>query len=443
MIVRNAADDLPGCLSSVQGMVDEMVIGDTGSTDQSPAVAASMGARVLPIPWTNHFAEARNRVLDAVRSDWVLVLDADERLDPTTRIQIPAHLNDQWDGYQVTIRNYTDRPDARLWDRLAEPNDGLLPEASRFPAWLGHQNVRLFRRDPLIRFSGRVHESVGPGMEAHGKRLGAASFLIHHLGFVMPPEVERRKSEFYRELGKQKLQDAPDNAQAYFEVGLEELTRGDGAAAALGYFVQSCRLNPLFAVAWLFGAIALSLMGHTDQAGEFLQQVESLGYRSPLMLDLRGDLLYRKGDYAGASEAYRQLRAGSAPAPEAESKLGLALWRNGQVEPGLQHLRHAVQEYSAVAANYDRLISVLVAQNQIDAAIDVAIVKLRATPLHPQSFLTLASLYAQVGCSNEAGKTLQEGCQAFPGHAALRQAAAENGVNLPDGESPAVLPQKN
>lgn len=432
MIVRNAANDLPGCLSSVEGVVDEIVIGDTGSNDSSAAIAQSMGARILSIPWTHHFAEARNRVLDEVASDWVLVLDADERLDRTTRAQLRNHLTDDWDGYQVTIRNYTDRPDARLWDQLAVPNDGLLPESMCFPAWLGHQNVRLFRCDSSIRFSGRVHESVGPGMTAQGKRLGTARFLIHHLGFVMAPEVERRKSAFYRELGKQKLQDSPDNAQAYFEVGLEELTRGEGAGVALGYFIQACRLNPSFAVAWLFGAIALSMLGHTGQAEEFLQQAESLGYQSPLMVDLRGDLLYRKGDYAGASEHYRRLLTEFAPAPEAESKLGMTLWRGGETSGGLQHLRHAIQAFPGVTANYDRLISVLVAQQQTGAALDVAAARLQTTPPRPENYLSLASLYAQVGRWSEVRATLQAGCQVFPEHAELRRAAVENGVLLPE-----------
>lgn len=428
MIVRNGADHLPGCLRSVQDIVDEIVIGDTGSTDQGPVLALSMGARVVPIPWTNHFAEARNRILDTVSSDWVLVLDADERLDPTTSARLRAHLNPAWDGYQVTIRNYTDRPDARLWDRLAEPNDGLLPESTCFPAWLGHQNVRLFRKDPVIRFSGRVHESVGPSLEAHGLRLGAADFLIHHLGFVMPPEVERRKSALYRELGKQKLQDSPGNAQSHFEVGLEELTRGAGAGAALSYFIQACRLNPSFAVSWLFGAIALSMLGHIRQAEEFLSQAESLGYRSPLMVDLRGDLLYRHGDFAGAGECYRQLWAGSSPGPEAESKLGLALWRGGSAVQGLQHLRHAIQTFPGAAANYDRLIGVLVAQDQIEAAAEVADRRLQAALPQPSAYLKLASLHAQMGNLAKVRETLQAGCQAFPDDAGLLCAARDNGV---------------
>jgi tetratricopeptide (TPR) repeat protein len=343
-------------------------------------------------------------------------------------------LNKEWDGYQVTIRNYVDRLDARLWDQPAVPNDGLLPASNHFPAWLGHQNVRLFRRDSSIRFIGRVHESVGPSLEAQGKRLGTAAFLIHHLGFVMTPEREQQKSALYRELGRLKLQDAPDNAQAHFEVGLEELTRGGGAGVALGYFVQSCRINPSFAVAWLFGAISLAMLGHTGQAEEFLQQAESLGYRSPLMLDLRADLMYRKGDYAGASEIYRRLLCDFAPTPEAESKLGLALWRAGEIDVGLEHLHHAIQAFSGVSANYDRLISVLVAQRQPDAAIDVAEARLRAAPPQPSAYLGLASLYAHQGRWAEVRTTLQAGCRAFPNHADLCRAAVENGVTLPKTE---------
>src|SRR5215469_3608508 len=107
MIVKDGEKDLAECLQSVQGTVDEIIVGDTGSSDSSVAIARQFGARVIHIGWENDFAKARNLSLREVTSDWVLVLDADERLDPGASKALPALLaGAPADGYQVPIRNY-------------------------------------------------------------------------------------------------------------------------------------------------------------------------------------------------------------------------------------------------------------------------------------------------------------------------------------------------
>jgi len=124
MIVRDAAATLGACLDSVRGVVDEMVIADTGSTDATVKIARESGARVIEIPWTNDFSEARNRALAGVHADWVLVLDADEVLDPGARNAIPSLISaTDVGGYQVPIRNYFPSLEDRIWDQPAKPND--------------------------------------------------------------------------------------------------------------------------------------------------------------------------------------------------------------------------------------------------------------------------------------------------------------------------------
>ena len=169
MIVRDAAADLESCLQSVRGVVDEIVIADTGSCDATIEIARQHGARVYQIPWRHDFAEARNRALELVQSEWVLVLDADERLDTTGREIIPRLLSPSGAaGYLVTIRNYLNSLTERVWDRLAVPNDSNLEEARPYPAYVEHENVRLFRRSPEIYFTGRVHETVGARIQKAG-----------------------------------------------------------------------------------------------------------------------------------------------------------------------------------------------------------------------------------------------------------------------------------
>ena len=80
MIVRNEESRLAACLASVQGFADEMVVVDTGSTDATVAVATAAGAWWKT--WTARRAPARNSALRFLNGDWVLVLDADERLRP-------------------------------------------------------------------------------------------------------------------------------------------------------------------------------------------------------------------------------------------------------------------------------------------------------------------------------------------------------------------------
>ena len=80
MIVRDEAERIESCLNSVKGFVDEMVLLDTGSTDNTVALAEAAGAQVERLDWPGDFAPARNAALEHVRGDWVLVLDADERL---------------------------------------------------------------------------------------------------------------------------------------------------------------------------------------------------------------------------------------------------------------------------------------------------------------------------------------------------------------------------
>lgn len=82
MIVKNEEVNLPPCLRSVQGVVDEIVVLDTGSSDRTVEIAKEFGAKVHFFEWCNNFAIARNEALKYVESDWVLVLDADEQLAP-------------------------------------------------------------------------------------------------------------------------------------------------------------------------------------------------------------------------------------------------------------------------------------------------------------------------------------------------------------------------
>ena len=78
MIVKNEEAFLEKCLLSVQGLVDEIVIVDTGSTDKTKEIALKFTSKVYDFEWCDNFAAARNESLKYATGDWILVLDADE-----------------------------------------------------------------------------------------------------------------------------------------------------------------------------------------------------------------------------------------------------------------------------------------------------------------------------------------------------------------------------
>jgi cellulose synthase/poly-beta-1,6-N-acetylglucosamine synthase-like glycosyltransferase len=82
MIVRDEEIHLPDALASVRSIAEEIIVLDTGSVDRTVEIATAMGARVLTYDWQDDFAAARNVSIEAARHDWILVLDADQRLAP-------------------------------------------------------------------------------------------------------------------------------------------------------------------------------------------------------------------------------------------------------------------------------------------------------------------------------------------------------------------------
>jgi len=432
MIVRDAQRDLPACLASVRGIVDEIVVADTGSTDGTIKVARDFGARVIEIPWEHDFAGARNRCLAEVTGDWVLVLDADEQLDPGAAKTLPAQMALQSiAGFQTTIRNYVLRLEDRVWDRGAIPNDGRLPEAQAFPAYVEHENVRLFRRSPEIYFVGRVHESVGPRIVETGGKLGFADFCIHHFGMVIDAERRAAKNLFYRDLGRWKVLEMPHNAQAHFELGLVELDNFGNLEEALDLFDRAFILDPKLGVASFFKGIALLRLNRPSLALRALQDAERAGHATALVAEACGDAHYNSGDFREATRAYELAIRRSPHNPTFESKLGLSEVRLGRVEPGLRRIRRAITSQPDVPDNHDRLILAMVWLDRVPEASVAAAAKLDAIAAPAATdFLRTASLLARQAQWARASNVLERGLRLYPDDNTLRQGLAEVSSNI-------------
>jgi len=172
IIVKNERDNLQRCLSSVKPYVNEMIVVDTGSEDETPEIAANYGAKVRYFEWCNDFAKARNYAISQASSDWILVLDADEEL---VRVA---------DDFLETL---VLQPDVIVYSLSLTDVKSL---KSLTPAWL----PRLFRNIPEIHYEGCYHEQLKYSSQSFNEtQLGyLEQFKILHYGYS--PENLFRKN---------------------------------------------------------------------------------------------------------------------------------------------------------------------------------------------------------------------------------------------------------
>jgi glycosyltransferase involved in cell wall biosynthesis len=161
LIVRDEERFLPGCLESLRGRVDEIVAVDTGSEDTSIDILRNVGAVVLHRKWDQDFAAVRNAGLDAVTCDWVLYIDADERLHLPRGGAVADYLDASAIAANVHFR----------------PKTG----------YTRYREARLFRNDPRLRFAGRIHETFMPVLREISVRdnlpIVQSEVEIDHLGY--------------------------------------------------------------------------------------------------------------------------------------------------------------------------------------------------------------------------------------------------------------------
>ncbi|MGL5034632.1 MAG: glycosyltransferase [Microcystaceae cyanobacterium] len=166
MIVQNEAANICSCLESVKELVDEMVILDTGSEDNTVEIAKNHGAKVIEGNWTEDFSVARNQALKSVTGDWVLVLDADETLNPKIIDRLKTAIAD----------------DQNLVINLMRQEIG----AAQSP----YSAVsRLFRNHPELKFNRPYHETIDDSVLALLKKepqwqiLDLPGVAILHTGY--------------------------------------------------------------------------------------------------------------------------------------------------------------------------------------------------------------------------------------------------------------------
>lgn len=196
---------LPRFLAAGRELWDQLAVLDTGSVDGTIDLLREAGAELAECDWPGDFSVARNRSLEGADGDWVLVLDADEIVSPAFVGEVRA--------------------------LIARPEVGAATVTMRNHFSTGHHRdsrlLRLFRRDPSVRYAHAIHEDAAESISAmlrrKGLRLGHVATPVDHLGYQKDRAAERDKKE--RDRGMLLSAVGADAGDVYSRFKLLELAR--------------------------------------------------------------------------------------------------------------------------------------------------------------------------------------------------------------------------
>ena len=322
---------LAGCLASVKGFADEMVVVDTGSTDGTIAVAEAAGARVERIEWPGDFAPARNRAMDFLSGDWVLVLDADEQLRPEVIPSLKA-LMAQPDVLVINLLRY-------------ELGAAMAP----------YSNVsRLFRRHPGIRWSKPYHSMIDDSVqvlleqEPHWRIADCREPAILHDGYRPELLAGTDKAERLRQAMQSELERHPGDPYASAKLGGLLISDGQHqeAVALLRRALDQDSMQDGERYELLLHLALALTPSEPGEAIALYRKALEISLDTRITLGARLNLAARLMEQGDLEEAINLTRIATQRAPEVALgwyNLGLMHRRRGDISAALQAYEQALQ----------------------------------------------------------------------------------------------------
>ncbi len=331
-------DQLGRCLTSAVGLVDEVVVGRTGSSTnvRPPDCARQLDIKSVAVPWNDDFAEARNKTLLEASGEWILVLDCDEVIAPSDHSDIIRLIHSGVaDAYRFSTRNYTDQQDRVGWTARAGSH---AEQEARASGWFPTTKVRLWRRNPQVFFEGVVHELVEESLSRSGASVADCLVPVHHYGYVDGP----REGSRYLEAGERKVRLHPDDLLARYELAIayRDAGRFEDGLSTIEFVVDALQ------------------RGTARRQSEYLQE--------EFVHLVHGDLLDRMQHLDEALEVYRTVTERFPQSHQAFNNMGSILSRQRK----LQAARACYERGLALAPDNTVLADNLARLDRHEAAVD-------------------------------------------------------------------------
>jgi len=259
MIVKNEQYNLYTCLQQVHDLVDEIIVVDTGSVDNTVQVAEQFNASVYHYRWNENFSAARNFSLKKCNGKWILVLDADEFIDSPMKYK---------------VRDLIERNDfvGFNFEQFTYLNKDVTPDFRLMPV------IRLFPNHPSLRFKGMVQETIICNDRKLNFKTIESGIRIWHYGYidVFHPVKEKYKRDLNIYL--RNLKRNPREPYLYFFIALQYVSLGiyDEAIKYLDYAIKYSSSGFCF-YSCLFSAYAgvLNKLGRYNEAKHMAEQALS------------------------------------------------------------------------------------------------------------------------------------------------------------------------
>lgn len=310
MIVRDEEKDLPRCLESIQGIADELIVVDTGSVDNTKAIAKSYGAKVYDFEWVDDFSKARNYSLEKATGDWILILDGDDEFERRDA------------GLLKELINKPDAADIYIFNTICYI--GNKAGADR----IFNVNIRLFRNIPEFRYQGRIHESIIS--QKSDVRMEPVGITIYHYGYLNPNVKEHDKRKRNMRILEQQLQEQPNNPYFLFCMGNEYFALGQ-LEKSLEYFCsafEKCNKGDIYVPKLIIRIImAYQLLKDYDKAFSYIEQALSLYPQFTDAEYIRGTIYHSLGYLNKAIKSFEKCLAMSEPPPVLSFLIGVGSYK--------------------------------------------------------------------------------------------------------------------
>lgn len=292
LIVRDNAATIGPCLESIRPWVDEMVVVDTGSTDDTPGICEELGARVFHWAWRNDFAAARNVSFDHARGEWLFWMDSDDTIpnECGRRLRELADSRHPDNVYGYVVQVHCPGQD---------PSDVTVVD-----------HVKLVRNRPDLRFEFRIHEQIIPAIRRAGGEVAWTDIYVVHSGADHTPEGQARKLERDFKLLRLELADRPDHPFVLFNLGMTHADAHQYDEAV--QYLQRCievsqpeesHLRKAYALL----VNSLSQAGRANEGWERCQQGRSLFQDDKELLFRQAMLQHEFGRLEAAEQSYLQV----------------------------------------------------------------------------------------------------------------------------------------
>ena len=294
MIVRDSAKTLRECLEGITPWVDELVVVDTGSLDDTVSIAQEFRAKVHYFRWCDDFSAARNVSIEHASGDWLFWMDSDDTIDAASGER---------------LRKLALGPHRA--DVLAYVAQVVCPGDDGGETVVDH--VKLFRNHPGIRFEFRIHEQLLPSIRRLGGQVAWSDVSVVHSGSDTSPEGKAKKYERDLRILQLELQERPEHSFALFNFGMTyaDMERYDEAVGWLKRCLAASAADESH-VRKAFALLVMCLAGldQTEEAIDTCERGLSLFPQDAELHFRRGMLAHGKGDSERAIGEYYQSLTG-------------------------------------------------------------------------------------------------------------------------------------